>query len=288
MSQDNKDLIRLAGEFADQNVDLYALLGVDALTTKEDIHRAWRKRSLKHHPDKAGANFDAQTWEKFERARDVLSEPNARAVYDQASKARLLRRQEREAMDQERQRFADELEAREDAARRVRVEKEQSDWAGMARERERLAEEERMREQEVRRQAEAAQEMEDLAEARRRLKEKRDDKARRKLAKEKMKTTFGSTTGRTKGPPNGVVVVPGDYVAGVGGANQQYWELVCDKLRAVQTVRALQRGDGDGQGEKTTTTTSADVLQEAEQRVQHARQRIYDAEMKYHSETTMV
>ncbi|KAG6000545.1 hypothetical protein E4U43_001576 [Claviceps pusilla] len=278
MTQDNKDLVRLAGEFADQDVDLYALLGVDALTPKEDIHRAWRKRSLKHHPDKAGANFDAQTWEKFERARDVLSEPGARAVYDQASKAKLLRRQEREAMDKERQRFADELEAGEEAARRVRADKEQSDRVGLERERERLAEEQRMRDEETKRQADAAQEMEDLTEARRRLKEKRDEKARRRQAKESMKTTLGSM-GRPRGPANGMVNVPGDYVAGVEDTNKQYWELVCDKLRAVQAVRALQSGEGE--------TASADVLREAEQRVQHARQRIHDAEIKYQSEMPM-
>ncbi|KAG5987210.1 hypothetical protein E4U52_007799 [Claviceps spartinae] len=278
MSQDNKDLVRLAGEYAEQNVDLYELLGVDALTPKEEIHRAWRKASLKHHPDKAGAKFDAQTWEKFERARDVLSEPSARAVYDQAIKAKLLRRQEREAMDKERQKFADELEAREDAARRARMDKEQTDRVGLEKERGRLAEEQRMRDEESRRQAHAAQEMEDLAEARRRLKDKRDEKARRKLAKENMKTALGSSVkkGKSTGPANGVVNVPGDYVAGAH-ADKQYWELVCDKLRAVQAVRALQSGQ----------KTSADVLQEAEQRVLHARQRIYDAEMKYQSETSV-
>ncbi|KAG5974965.1 hypothetical protein E4U55_007929 [Claviceps digitariae] len=289
MTQDNKDLVRLASEFADQDVDLFALLGVDALTSKEDIHRAWRKRSLKHHPDKAGADFDAQTWEKFERARDVLSEPGARAVYEQGCKAKLLRRQEREAMDQERQRFVDELERGEEAARRVRVEREQAEWVGRERERERLMEEQRMREEEVRRQAEAAQEREDLAEARRRLREKKDEKARRRQARESMRTTLGSMgMGRPKGPANGVVNVPGDYVAGVEDADTQqeqrqeqrrYWELVCDKLRAVQAVRALRRG-----GSEEETTTSADILQEAEQRVQRARQRIHDAEMKYQSE----
>ncbi|KAG5916263.1 hypothetical protein E4U42_007731 [Claviceps africana] len=277
MSEDNKELVRLAGEFADQDVDLYALLGVDALTPKEDIHRAWRKRSLKHHPDKAGANFDAQTWEMFERARDVLSEPGARAVYDQASRAKLLRRQEREAMDKERQRFADDLEAREEAARRVRDHKEQSRRAGLERERERLAEEQRMREEEVRRRAEAAQEVEDLAEARRRLKEKRDEKARRRQAKESMKTTLGSV-GKAKGPANGVVNVPGDYVAGGEDADKQYWELVCDKLRAVQTLRGLQR---------VQEPTTADALDDAERHVQRARQRIHDAEMKYQGEMPM-
>ncbi|KAG5990012.1 hypothetical protein E4U52_005033 [Claviceps spartinae] len=53
MSQDNKDLVRLAGEYAEQNVDLYELLGVDALTPKEDILRDVPDRNgakLPHHP----------------------------------------------------------------------------------------------------------------------------------------------------------------------------------------------------------------------------------------------
>ncbi|KAG6018958.1 hypothetical protein E4U41_003490 [Claviceps citrina] len=276
MSQDNKDLVRLAGEYADQDVDLYHLLGVDALTPKEDIHRAWRKRSLKHHPDKAGADFDAQKWATFEQARDILSEAGARAVYDQAIKAKLLRRHEREAMDRERQRFADDLEAREGAARRARDEKDRTDRAVLERERERLAEEQRMREGEVRRQAEAAQETEDLAEARRRLREKKDDKARRRQAKESMRTTLRSMGKRPTGPANGTVHVPGDYVADVD-ANKQYWELVCDKLRAVQAVRDLRKEE----------ETPADVMGEAERGVQQARQRIHEAEMKYQSELHM-
>lgn len=275
MSEDNKDLLRFAGEYADRDVDLYDLLGVDALTPKDDIHRAWRKRSIKLHPDKAGANFDAAKWELFERARDILSEPSARAAYDHASKAKLLRKQEREAMDKERQKFADDLEARENAARRVRDEKEQIDRVMLERERERLAEQQRMRDDEIKRQAEAAQEMEDLAEARRRLKEKRDEKARRKQARDVMKTTLGSTGNHPTGPANGAVAVPGDYVADVD-ANKQYWELVCDKLRAVQAVRNLQREE-----------TTADVLQEAERGVQQARQRIHEAEMKYQQKMPM-
>lgn len=268
MSDDNADLLRLAAEYADQNVDLYELLGVDALTPKEDIHRAWRKRSLKYHPDKAGANFDAAKWELFERARDVLSEPAARAAYDGASKAKLLRAQERAAMDKERKAFADDLEAREQAALRQRQEKTQADREALQKERERLAAAQRMRDEETARQASAAQEMEDLAEARRRLKEKKDEKTRRKQAKEAFKATAKST-----GPANGVVSVPGDYVVDLGTVKKKYWELVCDKLRAVQAVRNLQKLDG-----------TAEELHEAERGVQEVRRQIHEAEVKFHRE----
>ncbi|OAA38102.1 DNAJ domain protein Cwf23 [Metarhizium rileyi] len=272
MGEENRDLIRLAGEYADKDIDLYELLGVDALTAKEDIHRAWRKRSVKYHPDKARENFDAEKWELLEKARDVLSEDNARAVYDAASQAKLLRKQEREAMDKERKKFADDLEARENAAKTVREERQQKDREMLQKERERLAEQQRMHDDEARRQAEAAQEVEDLAEARRRLKEKKDDRARRRQAKESMKATFGSTS-KPSGPANGIINVPGDYIADLG-VNKQYWELVCDKLRAVQAVRNLQKKD-----------TPAEVLQEAERVVQEVRHKIHEAEVRYERET---
>lgn len=42
ITMDNKsDLLQYARDFSSQNVDLYTLLGVDATTPKEDIHRAW-------------------------------------------------------------------------------------------------------------------------------------------------------------------------------------------------------------------------------------------------------
>lgn len=272
MSEENRDLVRLAGEYADRDIDLYSLLGVDALTAKEDIHRAWRKRSIKYHPDKARENFDPEKWELFEKARDILSDASARAVYDGASKAKLLRKQEREAMDKERKKFADDLEAREDAARRAREEKQQRDREMLQKERERLAEQQQLRAEETRRQAEAAQEVEDLAEARRRLKEKKDEKARKKQAKESMRATLGSV-GKPSGPANGVVNVPGDYVADLA-LNKQYWELVCDKLRAIQAVRNLQKED-----------TPAEILQEAERVVQEVRGKIREAEARYQRET---
>ncbi|KYK60037.1 DNAJ domain protein Cwf23 [Drechmeria coniospora] len=267
-----KDLARFAATYADEDVDLYDLLGVDALTPKEDIHRAWRKRSLKHHPDKAGAAFDAATWECFERARDILSDPTARAVYDNASKAKLLRRQERQAMEKEDRRFADDLEAREAAAARLRAEGEQRDREALQRERERLAGVQRRREEETRRQELAAQEAEDLAEAKRRLREKKEEKARRREAKESMKASM--STSKASGPSNGTVNVPGDYLFTAAKVDKKYWELVCDKLKAAQTVRNLQR-----------TAASASELEEAERGLEEARRWIHEAEGKYERET---
>ncbi|KAI1654457.1 hypothetical protein F4813DRAFT_209645 [Daldinia decipiens] len=112
---DKSDLILYAKEYATTQ-DLYELLGVTSDTPKEDVHRAWRKRSLKYHPDKAGANFDPAKWELFERARDVLSDAPAREVYDSQRSAALLREQQRRAMDSKRRAMVEDLEARERGA----------------------------------------------------------------------------------------------------------------------------------------------------------------------------
>lgn len=273
MSENNKDLLVYAAEYADKNVDLYDLLGVDALTQEADIRRAWRKRSLMYHPDKAGDKFDASKWELFERARDILSDLAARAVYDNAAKAKLLRKQERDAMDKERKKFADDLEARENAARDQRLGRQQQDREAMQKERDRLADLKRVRDEETRRQADAAQEMEDLAIARKRMKEKKDERTRRRLAKDAMKTA-----GKPSGPVNGVVLVPGDFVAhGQGDAKRKYWELVCDKLRAMQELRNLQSQAG-----------TAQQVEEAERGVQEARRKIQHAETTYQAETQTV
>ncbi|KAL2213487.1 DnaJ-domain-containing protein [Sarocladium strictum] len=268
MADDNQDLLRYAQEYSEKDIDLYDLLGVDALTPKEDIHRAWRKRSLKYHPDKAGDAFDAEKWELFERARDVLSDTNARARYDASAKAKLLRKQEREAMDQERKRFADDLEARENAHKNQQAAKEQDEREAMNKERERLAEAQRMRDEEKKRQESAAQEMEDLAEARRRMKQKKEEKARRKQAKETMKAS--AAAGKTPGAANGVVIVPGDYMVDLGEVKKHYWELVCDKLRAVQAARNVAKGQ-----------PSDEEVQQAEHSVQEARRRIHEAELQF-------
>ena len=100
------------------------------------------------------------------------------------------------------------------------------------------------------------------------------EKARRKQAKEALK---GSTiSGRPSGPANGAINVPGNYVVDAGTVKKKYWELVCDKLNAVQAARNLQR-----------SSATADELQDAERTVQEARKRIYEAEVKFEREASM-
>jgi curved DNA-binding protein CbpA len=59
--------------------DFYAVLGVPADASKDEIARAYRRQALVHHPDRGG---DAETFRGLHRAYDTLSDPGRRAAYD--------------------------------------------------------------------------------------------------------------------------------------------------------------------------------------------------------------
>ena len=64
-------------------VDYYAVLGVPRDASAPDIHRAYRRVARRHHPD---LNPDPRGPERFAaaaRAYEVLSDPHARARYDE-------------------------------------------------------------------------------------------------------------------------------------------------------------------------------------------------------------
>jgi DnaJ-class molecular chaperone len=62
--------------------DYYALLGIDASADDGELRRAWRRLALRWHPDHAGPTATA-TFQKISVAYAVLSDPAARAAYDQ-------------------------------------------------------------------------------------------------------------------------------------------------------------------------------------------------------------
>ncbi|KAL1868519.1 hypothetical protein Daus18300_005953 [Diaporthe australafricana] len=166
------ELLAAAKDAAARSLDYYALLGIDASAdtiTRESVQRAWRKRSLKYHPDKAGDKFDKDKWEEFGLARDILASEEARAAYDGARTAALQKAREKDQMNARQRRFVEELEEAEGRSKRQREE-------GAAR----REEDERERAQktaEGRRIVEERQRLVREAEERERLRKRQDDEA---------------------------------------------------------------------------------------------------------------
>lgn len=58
----------------------YNTLGVEPSSTPEQIKAAYKKKAMKHHPDKGG---DLATFQEIQKAYDVLSDPARKKLYDE-------------------------------------------------------------------------------------------------------------------------------------------------------------------------------------------------------------
>lgn len=61
------------------NSKFYEILGVDKKADKNEIKKAFRKLSLKHHPDRGG---DTEKFQEINLAHEVLSDDEKRQIYD--------------------------------------------------------------------------------------------------------------------------------------------------------------------------------------------------------------
>lgn len=116
-----QDLINYARDAASRGDDLFALLATDATASEADIRRAFRRKALTAHPDKAGDAYDPELYERLEHARDVLLTPEAREAYDNGMRAVLQKKLQLEQMSLKRRQLVEDLERREEEAKRAKT-----------------------------------------------------------------------------------------------------------------------------------------------------------------------
>jgi len=60
-------------------MDYYSILGVDRNASADDIRKAYKKQSMKHHPDRGG---NEEEFKKVNEAYQILSNTDKRSAYD--------------------------------------------------------------------------------------------------------------------------------------------------------------------------------------------------------------
>jgi DnaJ family protein C protein 17 len=110
--------------------DFYEILGVSPdVLSDSSLRKAFRKESIKWHPDKNPSPEAAEKFHLLTVAYDIISDPACRAAYDNARAARLAKKRRSEAFDMHRRKMQEDLENREGKAKRARVDGEDEEAA---------------------------------------------------------------------------------------------------------------------------------------------------------------
>ena len=72
------------------NTDLYAVLGLASTASADDIKKAFRQKASEFHPDKNASELAPAKFRAVREAYEVLSDPAARADYDDNRRRNLL------------------------------------------------------------------------------------------------------------------------------------------------------------------------------------------------------
>eukprot|EP00928_Gymnodinium_smaydae_P096968 TRINITY_DN8675_c0_g1_i1.p1 TRINITY_DN8675_c0_g1~~TRINITY_DN8675_c0_g1_i1.p1 ORF type:complete len:319 (-),score=63.33 TRINITY_DN8675_c0_g1_i1:10-966(-) len=100
--------------------DVYELLGVDYDAGDKEITTAYRKGSLQCHPDRNPDDPEAAIkFDRLTRAKDLLLDPQKRAVLDEKRKAKEALEKRFAQEDAKRRKLREDLEGRENAAARA-------------------------------------------------------------------------------------------------------------------------------------------------------------------------
>ncbi|KAM5545556.1 hypothetical protein V8D89_000594 [Ganoderma adspersum] len=132
----------------EEDVNPYELLGLSIEATEQEIKTAYRQRSLKVHPDRNRGNPDAaRKFHELHQAQELLLDPLRRMALDAKLRIKEARKTRYATYDAKRKGLVEELEERERALKKARLESE-TEKKQRLRENERIMEEGRqLREQ---------------------------------------------------------------------------------------------------------------------------------------------
>ncbi|KAF9542060.1 DnaJ (Hsp40), sub C, member 17 [Mortierella hygrophila] len=100
---------------AEEQLDWYAILGVERTATSKEITKAYRVRALKVHPDKNPDPNAAKIFHELSQAYDLLLDPAARAAFDNLLNVKVQARERSDKYDSVRRKMKEDLENRENA-----------------------------------------------------------------------------------------------------------------------------------------------------------------------------
>ncbi|KAJ3503923.1 hypothetical protein NLJ89_g8215 [Agrocybe chaxingu] len=112
----------------DEDVNPYELLDLKVESTEKEIRTAYRQKSLKVHPDRNPNNPDAaRKFHELNQSYELLLDPLRRLALDAKLRLKLARKERFKAYDNKRKNLVEELEERERAFKKARMEKREEE-----------------------------------------------------------------------------------------------------------------------------------------------------------------
>ena len=212
----------------------YELLGLEPDASEAAVKTAYRKRSLAVHPDRNPDNAEAaQKFHELNTAYNLLLDPTKKAALDEAFRAQRARKERFATFDAKRRNLQEDLESRERAFKRARVDK---------------LEEERKREQDIERVKE---------EGRRKMREREEAAARRNATPPPPAAATSASSQPTLGPLDTTVRVKYSLSAHPNLSTAAAVESLLSQFGALDTpVLALK-----ARKSKKAASSSSDAVQ---------------------------